>query len=183
MEFKELRNDIENSIIYNVNTNGKENYKFQQFSFGERGSRLSFELLDEIVQGMVTSIIQNFASFDYIVAPEPCGHFWGGILSYNLKTPISILRCFETKNEKEQLIERKTAYSDGILSIRDLIENSKVLIVDDVISTGSTVKTILKVLNSKNIHVVGVQVIVTKSHCYKVLSAEYGVKIKSLLSI
>jgi adenine phosphoribosyltransferase len=77
-------------------------------------------------------------------------------------------------------ISRKTGYYQNNLYFNHFKKGDKIIIVDDVVSTGGTLKTILTALKNLGVTVVGVQVIFAKSEDYKKIEQEFKVPIKFL---
>jgi adenine phosphoribosyltransferase len=155
-------------------------YAFRVYCFGERGTRLEYPLVNEIVDGLSASIQKNFKSFDYIVTPEPGGHLWGILLGYKLQKPVHILRRISSFATAEKEINRVTGYHTSSLFISDIKKGDIVLVLDDVVSTGGTLTTILGALERANARVIGVQVILAKSNKYKKIQKKFKTKIAYL---
>ena len=86
--------------------------------------------------------------------------------------------------EKFSLVGIRSAYAtETFLYIReDFADADKVLVVDDIVSGGSTLDKIFEVLsNELNVEVVGAQVILAKSDSYKKLEEKWGIPIKFLV--
>ena len=176
-KFPELRKAIDSAKVIELPQSGLKTYKFKTFAFGERGTKITAELLKEIVEGLCESIKQNFLAFDYIVSPEPGGHTWGSLVALKLGKPINLLRTNPSYEEGELEVPRKTGYYQHNLYFNHFKRGDKILIVDDIVSTGGTLKTILGKLKSQGIKVVGVQVIFAKSDDYQGIEKEFSVKV------
>ncbi len=170
-----LKEAIKSAKTLNLN-----NYKFKTFSFGERGGRMEYELLNEITKKLSRSIKSNFKNFDYILSPEPGGHLWGSLVSFDLKKDINILRLNPSNQEKEIKVTRKTAYNNNQLFFSKFKKGDRVVIIDDIISSGSTLKSIIKMLNAQKLVVVGVQVILVRTNKYQEIEKKYNVPVKFL---
>jgi adenine phosphoribosyltransferase len=175
----QLKKSIKSAKTIEIPQSGSKKYKFHVFDFGERGTKISTELIEEIKSGMIESI-KSFSDFDYIVSPEPGGHTWGLLLASEIKKPINILRTNPSFHEGELEVPRKTGYYEHNIYFNNFKKGDKVLIVDDVVSTGGTLRTILDTLDSLSVKIIGVQVILAKSDDYNKLEKEFGIKIKFL---
>jgi adenine phosphoribosyltransferase len=178
--FPEIKKAIEQAHIIELPQSGSRTYKFKTFAFGERGTKINAELLKEITAGLTDSINNNFPRFDYIVSPEPGGHTWGCLVALELKKDINILRMQPSYEKGEAEIPRKTGYYQNNLYFNHFKKGDNILLVDDVVSTGGTLKTILTALKSLGVNVIGVQVILAKSEDYKKIEKEFNVIIKFL---
>ena len=170
-----------NVILYK---NSKTTYNFKLYPFGERGTFIEPELIHEITDNLSESIVTSFPEFDYIVSPEPGGHTWGMLAAYKMKKPMNILRLStEEYKEFKVCIKRETAYNENYIYFDGFNKNDRVLILDDVISSGATIRAIVNQLLKMDVHLVGIQVILVKGEHYKQLAEDYGVPIQYLASV
>ena len=181
-EFPELEKAIKTARTIELPQPGSKKYKFKTLPFGERGTKIEAKLLKEITNGMVDSINKHFPDFDYIVSHEPGGHTWGIMAALKLNKSINILRAAPSYEMEELEVRRKTGYYQQDLYFNHFQKGEKVLIIDDVISTGGTVETILETLSSLEVKTIGVQAIYAKSKSYKKLEEKYSIPIKLLIS-
>lgn len=173
MKFQRIKEDIQNAPTVLLEDNGRA-YQFQKFSFGEKGDLLKNELINEIIDGMVEACAYLKSEIDYIVSPEPGGHIWGLLLSYRLGIPLRILRIVN-HGSGEKLIRRQTGYNENTLIIEGFQAGERVLLVDDVISTGGTIDSIAERFMDEGIVIKGVQVIAVKGECYTRLQDKLSV--------
>jgi len=101
------------------------------------------ELLDEI-----TDHIMEIADTDVdrIVAIEAMGIPLATALSMKTGIPFSIIRKRPYELDGEVILSQKTGYSKGELYINAIKKGDRVLIVDDVISTGGTLMALISAL-------------------------------------
>lgn len=180
MKFPELRKAIKLAKTIKIPLPKSGFYKFKVFSFGERGTKISAELLKEITEGMC-KLAKQFPRFDYIVSPEPGGHIWGSLVALCLRKPIHILRERSSQEKTEIEVKRKTLYYKWSLYFSNFRKGDKVLIVDDIVSTGGALETIIETLNSFSVIIVGVLAIYPKSKRYKRLEQKYSLPIRFLI--
>ena len=136
--------------------------------------------MKEISNGLYKSIKKNFSDFGYIVSPEPGGHTWGFLVALQLRKPINVLRYQPSYKTEEKEVPRKTGYYQHNLYFNGFKKGDKVLIVNDVVSTGGTLETIINALEKIGVKPVGVQVIYAKSDAYKKIEEKYSIPIKFL---
>jgi adenine phosphoribosyltransferase len=86
--------------------------------------------------------------FDYIVAPESRGFFFAIPLALKLHVPFVPIRKKGKLPRATVSVTEKIEYSEVSLEIHkhDIKPNAKVLLVDDLIATGGTVRAIIKIL-------------------------------------
>jgi adenine phosphoribosyltransferase len=181
-KFLHLRKAVEDTQVVELTQQGFEVYKFKIFAFGERGTWINPELLKEITEGLHDSIIESFPDFDYIVAPEPGGNAWGSLIALKTGKPLNILRAYSSGEEEEEKVIRKTGYCSETLYFNHFKKGDKVLVIDDVTSTGGTLDAILSKFQELGVITVGAQVIYAKSDGYKIIEQKFSVRIKPLLS-
>lgn len=117
------------------------------------------ELLDEIAEHMI-----SIAGTDYdrIVSIEAMGIPLATTLSLKTGVPFSIVRKRQYGLEGEMVLSQSTGYSKGELYINGVNRGEKVLVVDDVISTGGTLKALLPALEKMGAQVCNVIVVISR---------------------
>ena len=173
-----LRKSILGADIVEMLGPNNEGYRFNVYSFGERGTHLQPTLIREVVFRLSDSISRNFSSLDYIVAPEPGGHIWGLAVSLFLNVPLVILRNKSLDYPSETIQSVKTAYGEKTFVFYGLKRGDKVVVLDDVVSTGATLRAILSSFSLLGVIVTGVQAIYSKSDIYKTIEEEFAVPIR-----
>jgi adenine phosphoribosyltransferase len=86
--------------------------------------------------------------FDYIVAPESRGFFFGIPLAEALKKPFVPIRKKGKLPRPTVTVTERIEYAEVSLQIHkdDIKPNSRILIVDDLLATGGTIRAILHLL-------------------------------------
>jgi adenine phosphoribosyltransferase len=176
MRFPQIEKAIKTANATNIN-NGLMEYKFFEYAFGERGTYISHELIWEIVDGLTTIINQTAGLFEYIVAPEPSGHTWGLLLGHTLKKDVIILRNQTSSHDgKTKIIIN--GYSKKYLQFHSFNPGAKVIIVDDIISTGETLKNIIENITSS---IVAVYSIYSKANKHREIMHQYQIPVYMLV--
>jgi adenine phosphoribosyltransferase len=103
-------------------------------------------------------------------------------LSLKTRIPVTIIRKREYGLAGEVRLSRRTGYSRGELYINGLRKGDRVLVVDDVISTGGTMKALVESLTDMGVEVADSVVIIGKGNGEAELSAA-GKEIKILVRI
>ena len=111
-----------------------------------------------------------FDKIDYVISPEAIGWILGSSIARKLKTgfipirkgnklPYSKEKLFTYNYEEYSNVEK--IYKQKSIEIKkDLIENnSKILIVDEWIESGSTVNACMKLLEKMNCKIIGIATI------------------------
>jgi adenine phosphoribosyltransferase len=125
------------------------------------------QLLHEVVSVMKEQITP-YLPFDKIVTIEAMGIPIASLLSIELNSPLTIIRKRKYGFKDEHMVQQQTGYVSSKLYINGLKKDDQVIIVDDVVSTGQTLQTVIKKLQELKINVKGVFLIVDKgSMAYK----------------
>ncbi|MDR3329952.1 MAG: adenine phosphoribosyltransferase [Mycoplasmataceae bacterium] len=100
-----------------------------------------------IVTNELVKIAKKY-KFDYIVAPESRGFFFGIPLAEVLKKPFVPIRKKGKLPRPTITVTEQIEYSEVSLQIHkdDIKPGSRILIVDDLLATGGTLKAILKLI-------------------------------------
>ncbi|MDD1711563.1 MAG: purine phosphoribosyltransferase family protein [Methanoregulaceae archaeon] len=111
-------------------------------------------LLREVATAMVKALDLN--AVDKIVVTEAMGIHIGTVLSLMTDIPMNIVRKREYRLPGEIVINQATGYSQGKLYVNGICEGDRVVIVDDVISTGGTIRALLPALDQAGADVVDI---------------------------
>jgi adenine phosphoribosyltransferase len=140
------------------------------------------ELLKEVTDEMKKHI-KKCGRFDRIVTMEAMGIPLASVLSLDLGIPFTIIRKRSYGLPGEVSVEQVTGYSKSKMYINGLKKGDTVILVDDVLSTGGTLKAVLYVLKQIGVHVKGVFIAVYKGTCKEELVRIYGIPITTIVDI
>ena len=159
-----LAKDIAHAERQRVN-GGK--YVFHVFSVGEKSANLNPGLMREVRDGLVAKIRASGISFDRIVAIERTSLHWASLVGVELDKPVAIVR--ERPTDLKGEVKR---HQDSLLYERDLYfrgfkAGEKVIILDDVVSSGSTARTIIQALDQIRVGTMAVFTIIAKGEDYE----------------
>ena len=141
---------------------------------------VSPDLLHEVV-----GEIRNQLSRDYdkIVAIEAMGLPVGAVLAVEVNKPLVIVRKKSYGLAKEVSVQQITGYSKSQLFINGLEAHDKVVIVDDVLSTGGTLKAVITALTDMGVDIVDVIVVIEKGENRERIEMATGIEIKTLVKV
>jgi adenine phosphoribosyltransferase len=139
-------------------------------------------LLKEISHEM-TQHIKTIGKFDRIVTMEAMGIPLATALSLDLGIPFTIIRKRQYGLPGEVSVEQVTGYSKSKMYVNGLRKGDTVILVDDVLSTGGTLKAVLYVLKDIGVVVKGVFIAIYKGSCKEEISKTYGVPITTIVDI
>ena len=132
-------------------------------------------LLREVCTGMVKML--DLTNVDKIVVVEAMGIHIGSILSVMTDIPMTIMRKRVYKLPGEIAVHQATGYSKGELYLNGVYNGDRVVIIDDVVSTGGTMRALLKALDLAGASVVDVCIAVQRG------DPDIGRPYKSLVKI
>ena len=127
--------------------------------------------------------IKNCSEIDKIVTMEAMGIPLASILALEMNLPLTIIRKREYGLPNEISVEQVTGYSKSKLFINGLEKGDNIVIVDDVLSTGGTLKAVLSSLKKIGVNINGVFIAVDKGKCAQKISDDFNILIKTLVTI
>lgn len=133
------------------------------------------DLLREIGCAMVK--VLDLEGVDMIVVAEAMGIHIGTVLSLMTGIPMNIVRKREYKLPGEVAVHQTTGYSKGELYLNGLSAGDRVVIIDDVVSTGGTTRALLSALGQIGVEVVDICFVIQRG------KPDIGRTYKSLASI
>ncbi|MEI8330609.1 MAG: hypoxanthine/guanine phosphoribosyltransferase [Methanomicrobiales archaeon] len=119
-------------------------------------------LLRDVCTAMIK--IMDLNNVDKIVAVEAMGIHIGSVLSTMTDIPMTVVRKREYKLPFEVPVHQTTGYSKGELYLNGVYKSDRVVIIDDVVSTGGTIMAILKALDIAGAEVVDVCIVIQRGN-------------------
>jgi len=142
--------------------------------------RMDPNVLQEVVDRILE--VGDF-DCDLIMAPEAMGIPLVVPLSLRTGIPYTVVRKRRYGLPGEVSLQQTTGYSRTDMFINGISEGDRVVIVDDVISTGGTIASIVKALQGMGALIVDIIVVVEKGDRRPALERELGVNIKTLVKV
>ena len=177
MSLEHLKKSLYNAPIVKK---GEYNYVIHPITDGV--PFISPELLKEVSDEMKKHI-KKFGKFDRIVTMEAMGIPLASALSLDMGIPFTIIRKREYGLPGEVAVEQATGYSKSKLYINGLRKGDTIVIVDDVLSTGGTLRAVLSVFKKMSVNVKGVFIAINKGSHIPEIGKEFNVPIISLIDI
>ena len=135
------------------------------------------DLLEEVTCEM-QKLIEKCGQIDKIVTIEAMGIPLATALSLRTGIPFTIIRKRKYGLPGEVSVEQKTGYSESKLYINGLSKGDKIIIVDDMLSTGGTLRAVLTGLDQIGTIVKGIFIAVDKSNKHEFpIMALVGIKV------
>jgi adenine phosphoribosyltransferase len=140
------------------------------------------DLLNEVVREM-QKLIEEHGPIDKIVTLEAMGIPLATGLSLNMDIPFVIIRKRHYGLPDEVSVEQVTGYSKSKLYINGVNKGDRVVVVDDVLSTGGTIKAVIEALQKIGVILKGVFIAVDKGDRAEKIRTTSNVDIHSLVRI
>jgi adenine phosphoribosyltransferase len=132
-------------------------------------------LLREVCGAMLK--VLNLSGVDKIVVVEAMGIHIGSVLSTMTDIPMTIMRKRAYRLPGEIAVHQATGYSKGELYLNGIMKGDRVVIIDDVVSTGGTMRALLEALEIAGADVVDVCIAIQRG------DPDIGRPYKSLVKI
>ena len=144
--------------------------------------RMDPEVLNAITKLVVDRV--NWSEIDMILGIEAMGLPLTAPLSMATGLPLIIARKRSYGLEGEVEIDQSTGYSKGAMYLNDLKKGERIVILDDVLSTGGTLKAVIEGVRRAGAQVAEIVTVVEKGGGMKRLQEDYpGIRIQSLVRL
>ncbi|WP_254545379.1 hypoxanthine/guanine phosphoribosyltransferase [Halomarina pelagica] len=137
----------------------KDGYEYLVHPISNGVPMLDPELLREVVVGVTRAADLDV---DKIVAPEAMGIHIATALSLQTDVPLVVIRKRSYGLDGEVALHQTTGYSESEMYINDVEAGDRVLIVDDLLSTGGTLAAICDALDGIGAEIVDIVVVIRK---------------------
>jgi adenine phosphoribosyltransferase len=151
-----LKKSLENATIVN-----KADYQYVIHPLTDGIPEIKPNLLEEVTN-KIFNIVKKYDTIDKIVTIEAMGIPLASVLSLKMNIPFSIIRKRKYGLKNEVCVQQETGYSKSKLYLNGFKSGEKIIIVDDVLSTGGTLKTVLKTLFKIGVIVKCVVIVIDK---------------------
>jgi adenine phosphoribosyltransferase len=138
----------------------------------------------ELLRDVATKIIKIAdMDVDKIITAEAMGIPLVTAISLYTDIPYVIMRKREYKLEGEIPVHQETGYSKGELYLNGVKKGDRVLIVDDVLSTGGTMVAIIKALEKAGAHIKDIVCVIERGNGKEEVKKKTGYDVKTLVKI
>ena len=139
------------------------------------------EVLEEVLDGIAK--LGNWSRCDKIVTAESMGFPLAAGLSLRVRKPYVFVRKRQYGLPGEVSLKQATGYSKTDMFINNILRGDHVAFVDDVISTGGTLRAIVTALRRIGAEVVDVLIVFDKTKEKARLERELGLRIQTLMRV
>ena len=144
--------------------------------------RLEPNVLEAIIELSLPLI--NWDSIDIILGIEAMGLPLMAPLSMRTGIPMVIARKRQYGLEGEVEINQETGYSKGSIFLNDIKPGEKIAIIDDVLSTGGTMRSVIEGVKKTGAVIENIVIVVEKGPGMELLQQDYSnIKFDSLVKL
>jgi adenine phosphoribosyltransferase len=152
----------------------KDGYHYFVHPISDGVPMLEPGLLREIVIRIIRKA--DLEDVDKIVTPAAMGIHISTAVSLMTDIPLVVIRKRSYGLDGEVSLTQQTGYSESEMYINDVTDGDRVLVLDDVLSTGGTMKAILDALSHIGAEVVDVVAVIKKAGPNRLDDTAYSVK-------
>ena len=172
---KEVKKSLENAPIVQK---GDYNYFVNPISDGVPAMN------PEILRELTSSVIKHAdLDVDKIVAVEAMGIHLATALSLETDIPFVVIRKRQYGLDGETEVYQKTGFGSSNLYINDLHAGEKILLIDDVVSTGGTFIALIKTLQDLDLEIKSAVAVIEKGKGKEIVENETGVEVLSIIKL
>ena len=152
----------------------KDGYQYFVHPVSDGVPMLEPELLREITVRIIQEV--DLEDVDKIVTPAAMGIHISTAVSLSTDIPVAIIRKRSYGLDGEVSLSQVTGYSESEMYINDVEAGDRVLVLDDVLSTGGTMTAILDALTEMGAEVADVLAVIKKVGPNELDDTDYEVK-------
>lgn len=175
MVFEALKASLAESAVVE-----RGEYEYMVHPITDGIPRVEPRVLTEVINAMVE--VGNF-DCDTILTVEALGIPLATALSLKTGKPFSIVRKKMYGLPGEVNISQVTGYSKATLFINGLKPGDKVVIVDDVVSTGGTLWALVDALKKMQVQISDIIVVIEKTDKKAEIERKLGMPVKTLVKV
>ena len=120
---------------------------------------------------------------DKIVAVEAMGIHLATALSLATDIPFVVIRKRSYGLDGEREVYQKTGYGSSNLYINDIHAGEKILLIDDVVSTGGTLISLIRTLQDMDVDIKSVVAMIEKGDGKEIVEKETGVEVTTIIKL
>ena len=120
---------------------------------------------------------------DVILSPEAMGIQYATALTIRTGIPFQIIRKRGHGLPGEIAFNKSTGYGKSEMYLNFIEKGTRVVILDDVVSTGGTLKAIARILRENGIVVQEAIIVLNKCPDIRALERETGMRIRTLIDV
>jgi adenine phosphoribosyltransferase len=145
-----------------------------------RGRPIDAALLREVTTALAHRVP---ADVDVILTPEAMGIPVASGVALQTGKPLTVARKRAYGLDGEVVVEQRTGYGASRLHVHGIRAGDRVVIVDDVVSTGGTLRALVQACRQAKAHVRQILVVVNKDVDLSKMAAELGAPMDALVRL
>lgn len=142
--------------------------------------RVTKSMLQEVVIGLRKLLPKRF---DRFLTPEAMGIPITSALTLATGKPFTVARKRSYGLPGEIAVKQRTGYSHAVLYVNDLQPGERIVIVDDVTSTGGTVRALVRAVRKAGARLEKVVLVINKGLDLDALAREVGAPVEALVRL
>jgi adenine phosphoribosyltransferase len=158
----------------------KDGYHYFVHPISDGVPTLDPELLREIVIRIIRKA--ELEDVDKIVTPEAMGIHISTAVSLMTDIPVVVIRKRRYGLDGEKVLFQETGYSENEMYINDVDEGDRVLVLDDVLSTGGTLAAIIEALGEMGADIADTVAVIKKVGGENAVE-DAGYDVKTLINV
>ncbi len=159
----------------------KDTYAYVVHSLTDGVPRIESELLAVVVRHTLRKI--SDWEMDAMLTVEAMGLPIAVPLTSHLNKPLIVVRKRPYGFEDEIVLDQSTGYSSGALYINDVHPGERIVIYDDMLSTGGTLRPLVTALREAGVIVVGAILLAAKGDAAERLSEELDLQVRTIVRL
>jgi adenine phosphoribosyltransferase len=141
------------------------------------------ELDPALLREVVVEIVRRMdIDVDKIVAPEAMGIHLATAVSLQADVPLTVIRKRPYGLDGERELSKETGYSSSEMYVNEIYPDDRIVIVDDLLSTGGTLAAICETLDSIGCEIADIIVVLRKANTESALD-DTDYEVTSLVDI
>lgn len=156
-------------------------YQFRAYSFGERGTTINPALMKEVRNGLISAIDELNLSYSSLVSIHTTGALWASLVAVELEVPLHLFTQYPSNIIGQRKLIQTTGYYSREIYSPDMSQIDNCVIVDDVLSTGGTLETIVGGLREDGSNPLAAVCVTDKGGKAESLSGKLGLPIRCLM--
>jgi adenine phosphoribosyltransferase len=177
MNISELTQSLQDAPIVK-----KGNYYYVIHPITDGVPSITPKLLREVSYN-ISKELKNYTPFDRIVTIEAMGIPLATLASIHFNIPFTIIRKRSYGLPDEVSVQQITGYSKSNLFINGIKKGDKIVIVDDVLSTGGTLRAVITAFQKIQATIKTIIIAIDKGNCTREISSEFNIPIHCLTQI
>jgi adenine phosphoribosyltransferase len=157
----------------------KGDYEYFVHPISDGVPMLRPELLREIVIRIIRKA--EIDDVDKIVTPAAMGIHISTAVSLMTDIPLVVIRKRQYGLDGEEPLSQRTGYAENEMYINDVTSEDRVLVLDDVLSTGGTMRAVLDALDAIGADIVDTVAVIKKAGPNKL--DDTGHHVKTLINV